>query len=861
MKCQDCQLACYDLLDRRLCAKDEQEVLAHIERCPRCRAFLEAEGERMRTWPRLLSVAARKAALPHDAAERVAHALEVSQGKGLLSEGAFRWTRRGFGRTGRWFALAASVLALASVGVTAALLRERLGAAAGDAEERSVPAVRLVRQKNVKGLDLPETLPGVLGLESGSVVVRLETGVELTLVGPSKVDVRDGMYVYVGEGQLLANVPHWATGFTVRTRELEVCDLGTVFCVQVSARASDVFVLKGRVQVNEAGAWGPDHPVSGAGVGVCVAGEGVRTVKGEGPVRFGTPGARAQKLFAEIGEDAPRLCPRRVFAAALEIADLCESQRRPRSARMAEETCTGRRPLAGPAPVASAQARGGSRAALATEDLFYSAGGGRCGWEIGTNWFAYGGGGLVGRLPGSNDTVTINAATLAAEEGQALSVGEGVRAECLSFASGYLNYPGTACLRLEGGSLTSRTTTVIGMNVPGLALLESGSLSSGTDLFIGGYGPGGRGVVTNTGATVSALRLHVGHEAGTFGRLVHRGGRLDCRPADARSSLQVGFNGGVGEFEASADFGVYLMGIGNRTTPADPLGRGRVTVADGATGVVNHLLRIRNGSLFMRGGAILLENTSGTLTNLFVRQDEDAAAQIRGWGRFACSDTGKVLRMINNGVIVADGEGEERDLDFNPVGVVNHDLPDGATGASGWYAVNRGRVIYPRTRLTFPGAATASCCWGDLYTQTVPELVNSVGLTLSVASPETRYLRGGLCAADRRDIPAGLPDGLRPIGVWCVGVYSEKTAWRKASFTGASLTFRYDAAQRKRTDSGVVLYRHDGNAWSKVGESAPAGAALISTDAPLAPAVSGDFNVGWFAVLAVEQKGTVLSIY
>ena len=231
MKCQDCQLACYDLLDRRLCAKDEQEVLAHIERCPRCRAFLEAEGERMRTWPRLLSVAARKAALPHDAAERVAHALEVSQGKGLLSEGAFRWTRRGFGRTGRWFALAASVLALVSLGVTAALLRERLhaaeGEAEGDAEERSVPAVRLVRQKNVKGLDLPETLPGVLGLESGSVVVRLETGVELTLVGPSKVDVRDGMYVYVGEGQLLANVPHWATGFTVRTRELEVCDLGT----------------------------------------------------------------------------------------------------------------------------------------------------------------------------------------------------------------------------------------------------------------------------------------------------------------------------------------------------------------------------------------------------------------------------------------------------------------------------------------------------------------------------------------------------------------------------------------------------------------------------------------------------------
>ena len=68
---------------------------------------------------------------------------------------------------------------------------------------------------------------------------------------------------------------------------------------------------------------------------------------------------------------------------------------------------------------------------------------------------------------------------------------------------------------------------------------------------------------------------------------------------DKRSSLQVGFNGGVGEFEAGADFGVYVMGIGNRTTPADPLGMGSVTV--------------------------------------------------------------------NNGVIVADGEGVERDLDLNRI--------------------------------------------------------------------------------------------------------------------------------------------------------------------------------------------------
>ena len=83
MTCEDCQLACYDLLDQSLSAKDEREVLAHVEQCPACRAFLEAEGVRMRTWPRLLSVATRRAVMADDVAERVAHVLEVSRGRAM----------------------------------------------------------------------------------------------------------------------------------------------------------------------------------------------------------------------------------------------------------------------------------------------------------------------------------------------------------------------------------------------------------------------------------------------------------------------------------------------------------------------------------------------------------------------------------------------------------------------------------------------------------------------------------------------------------------------------------------------------------------------------------------------------------
>jgi hypothetical protein len=82
MTCEDCQSACYDLLDRSLTAKDERDVLAHIGTCPQCRQFLEEERRRMHTWPRLLGLAARNTPLPPDAVERITHALEVSHPNG-----------------------------------------------------------------------------------------------------------------------------------------------------------------------------------------------------------------------------------------------------------------------------------------------------------------------------------------------------------------------------------------------------------------------------------------------------------------------------------------------------------------------------------------------------------------------------------------------------------------------------------------------------------------------------------------------------------------------------------------------------------------------------------------------------------
>ncbi len=619
------------------------------------------------------------------------------------------------------------------------------------------------------------------------------------------------------------------------------------------------------------------------------------------------------------------------------------------------------------------------------EELYYSASGpGYYPWDNVAGWIIYNSGATpYGQLPTTNDNVRINATAPKAENGNALTVTNGVFAECNLFAAGDQNYPGTAWFRLDGGSLTCASHFITGRYYPGLATLESGTLfcMSGGNFYIGsqsgGYGTvtnngatveadqivlalqtaaspsvlvhnggsvtgrtemtlgyrgdarmvfnggtmfaggtcyvgrvagsygalelndgnievgplavighagaglatlnggtlsaemdlnighedGGDGTVTNNGALLQATRLRVGYARNTRGKLVHNAGTLDCRSTSNQSSLQIGFNGGVGEFEANSGFSAYAMAIGNRTGLSDPPGTGTVTVTEGAIGVVNNLLRVRNGALLMRGGTIRLQNTSGTATNLFVRQDDDGQALIRGWGSFTNTNENITLRMLHNGQVIADGEGVERDLDFNLIAVVNNDIPNGANGTNGWYAVNKGRLILPRVFTYATSAGTYSVLWGDLYSDAIPDIVNSVGLTLVTSTSATRYVRGGLCATDRSDIPVGLPKRMRPIGIWCVGCYSDKVAMTKSTFSNVALTFRYDHAQLQATDSSLRLFRYDGTAWVQVGSCLPGGDPLISTDGALAPVATGDYNIGWFAVMAVERKGTMISVH
>lgn len=626
----------------------------------------------------------------------------------------------------------------------------------------------------------------------------------------------------------------------------------------------------------------------------------------------------------------------------------------------------------------------GSFQAAAYDEVYYSgSGGGYYSWDIVANWNLYSssGGGKLNRLPGLNEIVRVSANTLAAEDGNALCVTNGVDAECVTFANGYGSVPGkTAWFRLDGGTLACASDFIIGQRYPGLATLESGTITGGGAFILGdedtgnsigtvtnngatltfgdaqmgdysasspstyvqnggslslqgnatvgdsgdammvvnggdvtgaqtntlyfgsltgssgalilnggnvtesynivlgqsgrglaelnagtlstrsflyiGRWSGSHGVVTNTGADMrSGWATVAGYEAGAFGRIVHDGGNLD-----AGSYLQIGRNGGVGEFEANAPFDTKIFIIGSGLAPTVP-GTGTVTVAENAVGMVDEYLRINNGDLFMRGGEIHLRNVDGlTLTNLFVRTGEDRRGVIRGWGSFTNADSSITLRMVNNGQIIADGEGVERELNFNSIAVVNNDVPNELDGANGWYAVNKGRLVLPRAFTGSGYSGTHTFLWGDLYSGTTPDMVNSAGVTLVFSYGGNRYVRGAVCAPDRSDIPASLPSDLRPIGIWQIGCFSDKTEMIKSGFASCSITFRYDNAPIEPTDASLRLYRHDGSNWVRVGFSEVDDSCLISASEPFQPLDTGEYNIGWFAVMAVERRETVIAV-
>ena len=87
-----------------------------------------------------------------------------------------------------------------------------------------------------------------LQLSQGIVELSFARGVKSVIIAPADLTLNDSLYLK--EGTAWFQVPKGEEGFIVRTRELDIVDLGTEFGVLAKADDNDeVHVLKGKVQV------------------------------------------------------------------------------------------------------------------------------------------------------------------------------------------------------------------------------------------------------------------------------------------------------------------------------------------------------------------------------------------------------------------------------------------------------------------------------------------------------------------------------------------------------------------------------------------------------------------------------------
>ena len=184
-------------------------------------------------------------------------------------------------KSGRWFAglkivsfalLAAALLA----GVVGLMFRlqqmdtQSGGLASNDSETPSAvrpgsadPPVAVLQNVtdadwsvgDLAGADGVPLRAGWLQLNSGSAVIRFNSGAVVTLLAASRLKLIDAGSCFLESGDLVATVPAEAIGFRVDTSAMQLTDLGTEFGVSAKRNGeTNVQVIKGEVSVEHGNA-------------------------------------------------------------------------------------------------------------------------------------------------------------------------------------------------------------------------------------------------------------------------------------------------------------------------------------------------------------------------------------------------------------------------------------------------------------------------------------------------------------------------------------------------------------------------------------------------------------------------------
>ena len=296
---------------------------------------------------------------------------------------------------------------------------------------------------------------------------------------------------------------------------------------------------------------------------------------------------------------------------------------------------------------------------------------------------------------------------------------------------------------------------------------------------------------------------------------------------------------------------VNTLNIGNvaNRTIGVKIESGTLTAAD----------NIRIASAANSGGELVLSNAAVKLTHstlgdrLFVGYGAGAWGVMRGWGTIT-GGAKNANMTISRGQVVADGFGEQKTLDFGSLANVKFDGDWSLDATNGWYAVNKGKVQFPRTwrEPTSKDQILTGCC-GDVNSQTSPtSQVNAIHFSISgFGSTGERYFRCALYAEDRTDVHLdSLPENKGIVGVWSMRFDDGRTY---CSVKNIALTFHYDPA-KVRTGQRLALYRWGGSAWVKVATGAASSDRLFSVSG--LSSLSQSENIGTFAL--VKEKNAFL---
>ncbi len=274
----------------------------------------------------------------------------------------------------------------------------------------------------------------------------------------------------------------------------------------------------------------------------------------------------------------------------------------------------------------------------------------------------------------------------------------------------------------------------------------------------------------------------------------------------------------------------------------------------------------------MRGGTIGLVGGGSGAYQLFLGNagQDGVHARIIGWGRFLrlgeSLGSDNMLRMVPHGQLIADGQDELHDLDFSNFRTVDSQGQN-STGSNGWYAVSKGRLIYPRIQNI---SGSSHCVVGDYPNRKTPLLVNSLRFTMSSYPSKAGgdyHAYAELYAPDRTDIPQGLPTGKGGLvkGVWRLAFSSGSglpIVPTPVDFAGLTLQIRHDT-EGIGEDYRLTVYHHDGSAsggWQTVMKTKVFNPEdpYVVTETPVNPS-SETWNAGWFALVArPREKGVTI---